>query len=156
MLGFQVGANWQDQLVVWGIQADGSWTDFDGNDGGAFGAIDSVETNYLLAATGNVGIAIEHYKPYVLGGLAVMDYDYDLSNLAGTAVESHGSTEVGGVLGAGLEVAVAPNVSIFGEYRHYWFDGDGHAFAGPGAVPAQTITPEFGIDTVNAGINWRF
>ncbi|NND49402.1 MAG: outer membrane beta-barrel protein, partial [Rhizobiales bacterium] len=87
---------------------------------------------------------------------SVLDYDYSLTNPAATVTETHGSTDIGATLGAGVEVAVTNDISLFGEYRHYWFDDDAAAFAGPAPVPAQSVNPDLDMDTVSGGINWHF
>jgi outer membrane immunogenic protein len=155
-VGVQAGHNWQHGNIVLGVGTDISWFEVDGAGGAATGATHSLDTGLLVNLTGRAGIAFDHVQPYLVGGLSVLDYDYSLSNLAGTATETHGDTDLGATLGGGLEVAVTNDVSLFGEYRHYWFEGESLAFAGPGGVAAQTVNPDLDIDTVTGGINWRF
>jgi outer membrane immunogenic protein len=155
-VGIHVGHNWQNDTVVLGIGAEATWLDIDGSSGIAGGAVHSLDTSFLLDATARAGIAIDQFQPYLVGGLSLLDYDYTLTHPASGASETHDDTAFGGTLGAGLEVAASNEVSLFGEYRHYWFDGDSNAFVGPGGVTAQSVDPDIDIDTVRGGINWRF
>lgn len=155
-VGVHVGHNWQIGTIVLGLGAEATWLDIEGSSGVAGGALHSLDTNFLFNATARAGVAIDHYQPYLLGGLSVLDYDYTLSDPASPASENHDDSAFGGTLGAGVEIAVSNEVSLFGEYRHYWFDGDSNTFAGPGGVTTQSVDPEIDIDTVSGGINWRF
>lgn len=154
--GGQIGADWQWNWVVLGVRGDAAWTDISGDDGGEDGAIDAFDANVIASLTGRVGIGFDRFHPYALGGGAIMNYDYTLEDPGTGASETQDQTDFGVTVGGGLEVGITNNISIFGEYRHYWFDGDDITFAGPGAVVAQDINADVQLDTVYAGLNWRF
>ena len=150
-VGVQLGKNWQNGMIVLGVGTDINYFSSDGSGGVPS---QTVDTDFLMSVTGRAGLAYGNIQPYVLGGLSVLDYDYSITSAGG--VETHGDTDLGATLGAGVEVAVSSDVSLFGEYRHYWFDGEALSFAGPAPAPAQLVSPELNVNTVSGGINWRF
>lgn len=155
-VGAHLGHNWQNGALIYGVGIEGTWFDLDGSGGISGGGIHSAETSLLLNGTGRVGYAINHYQPYLVGGLSILDYEYTLSDPASGLSETKGDTTLGAALGGGLEIKVSRDVSLFGEFRHYWFDGESNTYAGPGAVTTQSIDPDLDFDTVRGGINWRF
>jgi outer membrane immunogenic protein len=156
LAGGQVGGDWQWRWAVLGVRADAFWVDFNGNDGGEDGVVDTFDADFIASLTGRVGAAFDRFHVYALGGGAVLDYDYSLE-VPGIGSETHDDDAFGVTLGAGAEVLITNHIAAFGEYRHYWFNGDDIDFAGvPGGFVAQTISADVDFDTIHAGLSWRF
>ena len=74
---------------------------------------------------GRIGYATGQFLPYITGGLAVMSDD--------------GSARAGWTIGAGLEYALARNISIKGEYLY-----------------VDPRSSDLRGSILRAGLNWRF
>lgn len=156
LAGGHIGADWQWNRMVLGVRGDAAWTDISGDDGGEDGAIDSFDANVLASVTGRIGVGLDRFHPYALGGGAILNYDYTLGDPFTGITETRDQTDFGFTVGAGVEIGITQNISVFGEYRHYWFDGDDIGFDGPGVIAAQDINADIELDTIHAGVSWRF
>lgn len=130
-----IGYNWVSGSTLYGIEGDigvlrgsGDVTD----------ESDSVWTDANFDAIvgslrGRLGYATENLLLYATAGLAVSSDQFELSPWDGTAVR------VGGVVGVGVEMAVADNISIEAEGRYYAFgegetESDGYTYSSNSAV----------------------
>ena len=84
------------------------------------------------------------------------------TDFAGFTVDFKGSRDVAGfVVGAGLEYALLPNLSLKAEYNYFDFGTNGYTLNCSGN-PACAATPLFpasvrqNMQTVMLGVNWRF
>ncbi|WP_224405135.1 outer membrane protein [Afifella sp. IM 167] len=154
LLGILAGYDYQWNWAVVGIRGDINWADITGNDGGFGGVTDSFEGNWLASVTARLGAGMDRFHPYVLGGFAYYDYDYKLAT-AGASVK-RGGDAFGWTLGAGIEIAVTDNISVSGEYRHYWFNDENLTFPATGGIANQRINVDPDLDTFMVGVNWRF
>lgn len=118
------GVNFQSGQVVYGLEGDiglvsAGDAEFDGDD------TDVVATDISPVATlrGRIGYAVDSLLFYGTAGLAIAKVDIDDQYLEGFEADG---VSVGGVLGAGIEVAVNDNMSIKAEGRlmHFAVDGD--------------------------------
>jgi len=125
LLGGGVGYNWQQERLVVGVEADGSWSSISGSGtcgfpwalphacGGGIGALGTLrgrigwDFGWSLGAFGSV-------LPFVTGGLAVGEvHAWD------SLLSTSGSTTLPGwTLGGGLEAMIAPHWSVKVEYLH--------------------------------------
>jgi outer membrane immunogenic protein len=132
LVGGGVGYNWQQDRVVFGLEADGSWADISGNGicgtpnvnlhacGGAirgFGTVRGIlgfDIGRGLSPAGNAMV-------YGTGGLAVANIRaWDaMFNTSGD------STRAGWTLGAGIEQKISRNWSVKLEYLHADFGTHG-------------------------------
>lgn len=126
--------------IVVGIGADYTWsnTEFAVTPGILAAGID-----HSWSAHGRLGIAFGHVLPYVLAGYSEASAR---ASIMGTPIG--GTTLKGWVGGGGIELVVAPNVTVAGEYRFTRFDGE--AFGG-GALTLDTDRHE-----VRAALRYRF
>ncbi len=109
LAGGQLGYNWQFGQFVYGVEADGDWTDLRGTDCG--GASCRTRNDFLSTVRGRAGIAIDRLMPYVTGGLAVGNIRATVPGFAGID-----QTNAGWTAGGGLEYALSNNWTVKAEY----------------------------------------
>lgn len=168
--GLQAGYNFQAGRVVYGAEADFTWTGqkdslflsgdtrpalFNTEDF-SYTETTSAKLKYMGTVRGRVGYAFDRLLPYVTGGLAwgriSMDTNWllhqfnQVANLAFAGSESH--THFGWALGAGFEYAFAEHWSAKVEYlfvdlgKKTYFTG----VQGGGSFGLQDQTVRFGIN----------
>ena len=152
-VGGQVGYRWQMGQIVFGLEAQGNWADFSGDNVSAlFGTRNRTKTDALGLFTGQVGYAWNNVLLYAKGGAAVTSNKYTISNAAtGAFLGSNDNTRWGGVVGAGLEYGFAPNWSLGFEYDHLFMDRQTVSF---GALGSDSIKQD--ADLFTARLNYRF
>ena len=98
------------------------------------------------------------------GGAAFAHFNHQMTqtDFAATTIDFKGSRDVAGfVVGAGLEYALLPNLSLKAEYNYFDFGTNGYTLNCSGN-PACAATPLFPVSvrqnmqTVMLGVNWRF
>ena len=167
-VGGQIGYRWQSANWVFGLEGQGNWANFKGdNISTAFigtGLRDRSKINAFGLITGQVGYAWNNVLFYVKGGGAVVGDRYRAYDVpTGLEFDNAKETRWGGTVGAGLEFGFAPNWSVGVEYDHIFlghrnlnFNGSGN-FVGAG--PANiTRTERIGQD-VDMGLirlNYRW
>jgi outer membrane immunogenic protein len=146
LAGGQIGFNLQSGRLVYGLEADAtaSWME-----GGHAAAGHSVQ--WLYSVRGRLGLSTpdNRWLFYVTGGAAWADIDY--SNTTG--VGGYADTHFGWVAGAGIERALAPNITARLEYLYYDFD---KLSAPPGALGVGSSELDPSMQTVRFGINFKF
>lgn len=129
----------------------------------------------MAAVRARVGYAYGPALAYVTGGYAAgkVDNDFRTSNGANTfRAQIDDDKAEGYQLGGGLEVALAPHVTLTGEYLYASLDAGDHVIrVGPGSAPATNpfiLAPnttgtdmirsnsKFGVHAFNLGVNYRF
>lgn len=131
-LGGLIGYNWQyNKCWVFGLEADGGyvWSRksrdsglFDPGDGLPLMHTDtSLKTHYLTTVGFRVGYAFGNWLPYVTGGLAIGDSDFEQVIATAPPIFREGgtkdNTDVGGMAGAGLQYALTDHWSVRGQYE---------------------------------------
>jgi outer membrane immunogenic protein len=151
LIGGTIGYNWQFGTWVLGLEGDIDWANIKGSTA-ALGCVTgncSSENTWLGTARGRVGYAFDRWMPYVTGGAAFGDVKANQPGATGMT-----DTQVGWTAGAGVEFAVANNVTAKVEYLHY----DLGSFTcglncGNGFV---NDTVSFNANVVRGGVNLRF
>lgn len=129
----------------------------------------------MAAVRARVGYAYGPALAYVTGGYAVgkVDNDFYTSNGANTFVARVNDDKADGYQwGGGVEVALAPHVTLTGEYLYASLDAGDHVIrVGQGTAPATNpfiLAPnttgtdmirsnsKFGVHAFNVGVNYRF
>ena len=170
--GFQAGYNIQFDRIVYGIEADFTWSGqrdsiflsgdtrpkFVNTEDYSYNEATSAKLRYMGTVRGRLGYAVGNFLPYVTGGFAwgrvTMDTNWllhqfnQIANLPFAASESH--THVGWTLGAGFEYAFAERWSVKVEYLYVDLGKETY-FAG------MQGGGSFGMQdqTVRIGINFR-
>ncbi|UFW45697.1 MULTISPECIES: outer membrane protein [Bradyrhizobium] len=130
-VGGQVGYRWQSGQWVFGVEGQGNWADFSGDNASAlFATRNRTKIDAFGLITGQVGYAWNNVLIYVKGGAAVVSDKYEIFALGGPLLASTSDTRWGGTVGAGLEYGFAPNWSVGVEYNHIFLSGKDVTFAG--------------------------
>ena len=152
-IGGQIGYRWQTGPVVFGLEAQGNWADFSGDNLSAlFATRNRTKTDAFGLFTGQIGYAWNNVLLYAKGGAAVTSNKYTITSAAtGAFLGSNNDTRWGGVVGAGLEYGFAPNWSAGVEYDHLFMDRHTISF---GALGSDSIKQD--VDLFTARVNYRF
>ena len=164
--GGQVGIRWQSSAWVFGLEAQGNWADFKGDNLNlAFtGFRDRTRIDAFGLFTGQVGYAFNNALFYVKGGAAVTSERFRVSGV-GIPVEvaTSGGYEPrwGGVVGVGLDYGFAPNWSVGVEYDHMFMQDKTYTLANNGLVaPVGTVFDivriRQDVDLVTVHVNYKF
>src|SRR5260363_336552 len=82
-IGGQVGYRWQMGQFVFGVEAQGNWADFSGdNQSALFGTRNRTKTDAFGLFTGQVGYAFNNVLVYAKGGAAITSNTYTITNAA--------------------------------------------------------------------------
>lgn len=148
LAGGQIGANWQIDQFVFGIEGDLSWADMDGSTVIPATALTATGDNKWLATIrGRAGIAIENVLIYGTAGAA-----FTRINQGVVGVGSDTNTHTGWTVGAGLEIGLTENVSVRGEYLYTDFGNKTYNLP----APVGDVRADYDAHVLRAGINYRF
>ena len=144
-LGVAAGANFTvSEAIVAGIVADIAWADIGGSNDD-FAPLE-YNINWLGSVRGRLGFDGGAFLPYVTAGLAFANNTIDLD----AGLDEDTQTHIGWTVGAGVEFAVADNVSLDLLYRYSDYGSKTYDLNGS--------VSDFGLTThtVSAGVNFRF
>jgi len=141
LIGGQIGYNFQADSLLFGIQSDIAWSGIAYDEDGD-GENDTID--WLGSTTGRVGFVADSFVPYLKGGIAYAGGTGHLGD------EEDSQVHVGWTVGAGVEFALADNVTLFGEYNYYDLGAATYEFT-PGTVDVDAQ-----LHTIKAGINFGF
>ncbi len=149
--GGLIGYNFQWNCWVLGLEADGGYlwarkshdtgTIFDTFDVNPYHIRSAFQTHYLFTIAPRIGYALGRWLPYVTGGLAVGDLEYEQEidfpglGIGGHEGGHHTQTNAGWMVGGGLQYALTDHWSVRAQYQFIDlgdidFDSD---FVEPGA-----------------------
>jgi len=162
--GGQVGYRWQSASWVFGLEAQGNWSDFKGSNTNALGGTalvaaglrDESRMRAFGLFTGQIGYAWNNTLLYAKGGAAVADDSYRTFTAAGALVDSARETRWGGTVGVGLEYGFAPNWSAGVEYDHLFMGRRNLNATTPAGAFSATDRISQDADLVIARINYRW
>ncbi len=153
--GAQAGFNHQSGAALYGIEADFAWATGQRSftDGGDDSRWDT-GLNWIGSLKLKSGVAAGNTLMYVVGGLAVANYDDTFTVLNRTPDDTFDmdGTYLGFVVGTGIEQAFTPNLTARIEATYSAFDGDSVRSEdddGPYRGHAQ-------VAAVRAGLNYYF
>jgi opacity protein-like surface antigen len=158
-IGGQIGYRWQVANWVFGVEGQGNWANFRGNNVSFLFAPDynqsSVDGFGLITA--QFGYAWNNVLFYFKGGAAVSGDKYDaFSGITGLSMASASETRWGGTLGAGVEFGFAPNWSLGVEYDHLFMGTRGLNFTDPTGAFFETENIRQDVDIGLVRLNYRF
>ena len=149
--GGQIGYRWQMASWVFGLEAQGNWADFRGDNISIIPLFSTDRNQSRIDAfglfTGQVGYAWNNALLYVKGGAAVTDDRYRIFDVpTGLLDDRANETRWGGVVGVGFEYGFAPSLSVGFEYDHM--------FMGSKDVSFTSVTGAFdGIDRIRQDVD---
>jgi outer membrane immunogenic protein len=152
--GGQVGANYQWNRLVLGVEGDFSWAGLNGSGADSLGDAISTNTKWTSTVTGRVGAAFDRLLVYGKGGVAFAQDQSGLTDL-GSNSASTTLTRTGWTVGAGLEYGITQNWSAKIEYDYLGFGQQALNFSTP-LQPAYTSNASLNVQEIKAGINFRF
>ena len=153
LFGATVGYNYQiSPNFVAGIEGDADWTNLSSTKVNAFSTNSASKStlNSLFTVRGRLGYAVDRALIYATGGYAGGNVKSSLRDVTNGITATDSSYRSGYALGAGLEYAFTNNISAKAEYI-YTSLGSKSLFAG-----VDTIKPGLNVQTIRAGINYRF
>ncbi|MCP3469657.1 outer membrane beta-barrel protein [Bradyrhizobium sp. CCGUVB1N3] len=162
-IGGQIGYRWQSGQWVFGVEGQGNWADFRGDNVSLAFPTDRNRSRIdaFGLITGQVGYAWNNVLFYVKGGGAVVGDKYDVFVApgivgAGTLLGSASETRWGGTVGAGLEFGFAPNWSVGVEYDHIFLGNRTIGFTTPGGLTfgADRISQNVDMGLVRLNYRW--
>jgi len=158
--GGQVGYRWQTGPIVFGLEAQGNWADFTGDNVSLQVGADRNHTKIDAFGlfTGQVGYAFSNALVYVKGGAAVVDDKYTIVGATSGALfaSSGDQTRWGGTVGIGFEYGFAPNWSVGVEYDHMFLGTQSVAFTTPAGAAFGSDNIRQDVDLFTARVNYKF
>ncbi len=162
-VGGQVGYRWQSANWVFGLEGQGNWADFSGDNVSILfpAQRNRSKIDAFGLITGQIGYAWNNVLFYVKGGGAVVGDKYDTFTApgfagAGTLLASTKDTRWGGTVGAGLEFGFAPNWSVGIEYDHIFLGNRTLTLNAPGGIAFQSDRISQNVDMGLVRINYRW
>lgn len=130
LAGGLIGYNWQLHHLVLGLEASGaySWLRNSSNTGtflvpatgNTYSIPTSLKTHYLATFGPRIGYSFCRWMPFVTGGLAVGDIDFEQTiiehNIVFNDRARSSDTNVGWTVGGGLEYAITNHWRLRGQY----------------------------------------
>lgn len=155
--GLHVGYNYQTGSFVFGIEADGEFSDAKYSRGLVRGA-PGVDFNYgskdwQASLRARAGLTFGNALLYVTGGLAIADVNSRV-DVGGVLFTAYSKTKTGYTVGAGVEYALSSNWSARAEYRYT--DLGSIRSPSPGGVTVTFRTDELVDHTLRLGVSYRF
>jgi outer membrane immunogenic protein len=149
LVGGQIGANYQINQFVLGIEGDGDWQNLDAttNSGSCAGVGCETKSNWLATVRGRAGYAWDRVLFYGTGGAAFANVQ-----AAAGALPFASSTQVGWTAGAGIEYAFSPNWSAKVEYLYVGLPNASCGLANCGS----TTTVSLNENVIRGGFNFKF
>ena len=147
--GGTVGANWQINQFVVGVEGDIDWANINGStsNGLCVGTTCTTKNTWLGTIRGRAGFAADRVLFYGTAGGA-----FGSIQASGAAFTNTTSTQFGWTAGAGIEGALTDNLTARIEYLYVDLGNDTCSvvcFAGSTNVSFKT-------SLVRAGLNWKF
>lgn len=161
--GGQIGYRWQAGTFVFGLEAQGNWSDMSGSRVSQQfiivpgDATSNSEVRSFGLFTGQIGYAWNNVLGYIKGGAAVTENRYE-HRFTGTNVlfDSARETRWGAVVGVGLEYGFTPNWSFGVEYNHMFMGDRDVSFTNAAGVLSTVDNISQDVDVVTARINYKF
>jgi outer membrane immunogenic protein len=158
-VGGQIGYRWQSSAWVFGVEAQGNWADFRGDNVSQF-FVDTRNQSRIDAFglfTGQVGYAWNNALFYVKGGGAVTADKYRVFAISTNLLTDTASeTRWGGVVGVGFEYGFSPNWSVAFEYDHLFMGSRDVSFTSVGGAFDGTDHIRQNVDLFTARLNYKF
>jgi outer membrane immunogenic protein len=152
--GGSLGANYQWNTLVLGVEGNFDWTRIKGSGIDSLGDAIGTETQWTSTVAGRVGAAFNRLLIYGKGGAAFARDRSTFTDLAGNSAAS-AFTRTGWIAGVGLEYGITQSWSAKIEYDYLSFGSRPLNFTT--ATPtAYASSATLNAQEIKAGINFRF
>ncbi len=149
--GLVIGNNFQVDNFVFGVEGDVTFGDVDGNSTIA-GTNYDFDVDVTGTIRGRIGYAWDQLMLFGTAGIALADVKVsDNTGITGSQRE----TNVGFVVGGGLEFAFSDSLLFRTEYLYANYGNETYNLPGP-AAPGFFDRADFETHTVRGAIIWRF
>jgi outer membrane immunogenic protein len=154
--GGQVGANYQINRLVLGVEGDFDWTGLGPTSSGtdSIGQAINTKTNFTSTITGRIGGAFDRILVYGKGGVAFAQDNSGFTDFAGNSANTT-FLRTGWTAGAGIEYGITRNLSAKVEYDYLAFGSQPLNFT-TATTPLYSSSASLNIQEIKAGINFRF
>ena len=152
--GIFTGYNFQHDMWLFGVEADGELSGIDGdNSAWRFGTDMTAKITSQGSLRGRLGYVYDTSLFYITGGVAVGQIKTDYYD-TGSRHDSNENTKTGWTLGGGFEHAFTPKWTVRFEYRYTDFGRitDSTITTDPGWLEHNDLTDH----TVRVGIAYKF
>jgi outer membrane immunogenic protein len=159
--GVTVGVNWQVTQWVFGLEGDASWagqrgSSVDNGPAGVAGLSSTTKEDWLATIRGRVGYAANNALFFVTGGWAIAGVkSLAFTTATGTILDSSDDTRNGWTVGAGLEWAFLPDLSVKVEYLYVNLENKAFATPNQGAAFNRSAVT-LNDNLVRVGVNWHW
>ena len=160
LVGGQGGYRWQFGPVVFGLEAEGDWSNMRANlptrNPGFPGGTDSAKVSSVGLFTGQLGYAANAALFYLKGGGAVANNSFSVQNAAGVAELFASSHKLGATVGVGFEYGFTPNWSAGVEWDYLMMGNANNSFSCNASCAAVANTISQNINMITVRVNYKF
>jgi outer membrane immunogenic protein len=154
--GGQLGFNYQIRNLVLGVEWDIDWTSISETGNGVFvpgvGTLQaSADMGWITTLTGRVGLTVDKWLVYMKTGAGWVRNSASITNLTTGDVASTSNTNVGWLVGGGVEYAFKANWIARAEYS--FLDLSDKA---SGGLLGSTFTFERDVQMLKMGLSYKF
>jgi opacity protein-like surface antigen len=153
LAGGQAGINWQTGAFVFGIEGDLTWIDgksdrvFNGGISGDGG------TDWAATIAARFGFAANNVLWYGKAGAGWVNNTATIYSGAGTTLWTGSNTNVGWLIGAGVEFGLTQNWTTKLEYNYLNLDN----WTGtPGILNGDSVSISRNVQMLKVGLNYKF
>jgi outer membrane immunogenic protein len=155
LYGGQVGYQWQGGVVVLGVEAGWSGTSIHASSPCAGAAECHRDVDWLASVVGRVGIAVDRWLLYAMGGTTWASVDTAIGS-GGVPLLSGSETHIGWIAGVGFEHAFTDRLSTRIEYAHIDLGTQSADLTPAGGGPAVAVDKvNVRMDTLRLGVNLK-
>jgi outer membrane immunogenic protein len=137
---------------VFGVEADGAWTNIQGNDNFALGWNDANKLKWVATLRARGGITVDRLMLFFSGGWATGDIEHINTN-PGVGVDMFSAHRNGFAAGGGIAYAFTNNLIGKIEYRYYDLGTYHRDAPNNGALPYTAANT---YSTVLLGLDFKF
>lgn len=149
--GVLLGWNFQHGDLVYGLEGGLSINEIKANHNGSTIAYHNSDYVWHAEARGRLGYSLGRFLPYVHGGLVVGEF-YQQSTPGATGPSGAMNTVFGYTAGAGIDVRIAPKLSLRSEYVYQNFGKETYRLA---SVPTN-LKSDFDVHIARAALLYHF
>jgi outer membrane immunogenic protein len=158
LAGATLGANFQTGQFVFGIEADGDWSDVKGSTSATNTACGSCTTqnDWLATLRARAGVAWDRVLIYGTAGGAAGDIKSSVPAVGALTAGSSTSTEFGWTAGAGLEFGITDNLTAKVEYLYVDLQNGSFGCTAANCGFVASVPVSFTESVARVGLNLKF
>jgi outer membrane immunogenic protein len=154
VFGGQIGYRWQWNQLVLGVEGTWDWASVKDNVAATAIFSEEVKVKSIYTLTGQAGWAFDRWLPYVKGGWAGAQTDFNFFNP--TPSGSTSITVNGWTVGGGIDYAVWQNLIVGVEYDHFSFNYPNFNLVTTAGLLTITNASRLTVDQVVVRASYKF